>query len=80
MVPPTAVTVKVETPAVTVVAPVSVRTVEPAPGAAIVAEENPYVTPGGNPLTEKLTGKLKLFVRVPVVKVMGTVPGVVTVE
>ena len=80
IVPPTASTVNVEIPVVAVADAVSVNTVEPEPGAARMGEEKTPATPAGKPLTVKFTGRLKLFVRVPVVSVTLAVPVVVAVD
>jgi len=48
---------------------VAVSTLDPAPGAAIVADENWAVTPGGKPESVRLTAELKVAPRM-VVTVM----------
>jgi hypothetical protein len=71
--PPEAVTVRVKAPVAVVDPADSVKVRLPLPGAAMVEEEKPAVTPLGTPLIDRVTAELNPVPAV-VVTVIGTDP------
>ena len=59
---------------------VAVSTLVPAPGAAMVADENLAVTPWGKPESERLTAELKAVPRLVVMVVLPLAPAATSME